>query len=84
MLPEFDSGTFIKKTSLKWSFKKYLKNSLKKYTSKEDSYDEDFDNAYDKLEQIVKEDKSKDILSTNLEKALYKFYEENKDRKSVV
>ena len=67
MLPEFDSGTFIKKASLKWNFKKYLKNSLKKYTSKEDSYDEDFDNAYDKLEQIVKEDESKDILSTNIE-----------------
>ena len=80
MLPEFDSGTFIKKASLKWNFKKYLKNSLKKYTSKEDSYDEDFDNAYDKLEQIVKEDESKDILSTNLEKALYKFYEENKEK----
>lgn len=80
MLPEFDSGTFIKKTSLKWNFKKYLKNSLKKYTSKEDSYDEDFDNAYDKLEQIVKKDESKDILSTNLEKALYKFYEENKEK----
>lgn len=80
MLPEFDSGTFIKKASLKWNFKKYLKNSLKKYTSKEDSYDEDFDNAYDKLEQIVKKDESKDILSTNLEKALYKFYEENKEK----
>ena len=80
MLPEFDSGTFIKKASLKWNFKKYLKNSLKKYTSKENSYDEDFDNAYDKLEQIVKKDESKDILSTNLEKALYKFYEENKEK----
>lgn len=80
MLPEFDSGTFIKKASLKWNFKKYLKNSLKKYTSKEDSYDEDFDNAYDKLEQIVKKDESEDILSTNLEKALYKFYEENKEK----